>query len=82
MILFVVWSANGYGSALTSKTDSNLLNNDTYRCVCVGNCHPTGQIEQGAHYIRKILIYLTKKAFLEKAVVEQVYKFDEKSYHE
>ena len=30
-----------------------------------------GQIEQGAHYLL---------AFLEKAVVELVYKFDEKSY--
>ena len=28
----------------------NLLNEDTYRSVCVGN-HPFKQIEQGAHYI-------------------------------
>ena len=27
-------------------------------------------IEQGAHYIRKSLIYSARKAFLEKAVVE------------
>ena len=28
--------------ALTSNAVSNLLNDDTYRCVCVGNCviHP------------------------------------------
>ena len=45
--------ANGDCSALTSKTCSNLLNDDTYWCVCVGR-----QIEQGAHYIRKSLIYL------------------------
>ena len=31
---------------------------------------------------KKILIYSTRKAFLEKAVVELVYKFDEKSYRE
>ena len=30
--------------------------------------------EQGVHYIRKYLIYSTRKAFLEKAVVELVYK--------
>ena len=43
MILLVVWSANGDGSsALTSKASSNLLNDDTYRCACAGNCviHP------------------------------------------
>ena len=50
MILRVVWSANGDGRALTCKANSNLLNEDTYRSVCVGN-HPTKQIEQGAHYI-------------------------------
>ena len=38
-----------------------------------------GQVEQGVHYIRKSLIYSTRKAFLECAVVELVYKFDEKS---
>ena len=38
-----------------------------------------GQIEEGAHYIRKYLIYSTRIAFLEHAVVELVYKFDEKS---
>ena len=41
-----------------------------------------GQIEQGVHYIRKSLIYSTRKAFLEKAVVELVYELDEKSYCE
>ena len=39
-----------------------------------------GQIEQGAHNIRKSLIYSMRKAFLERAVVELVYKFNEKSY--
>ena len=34
MILLVVWSANGNGSALTAKANSNLLNDDTYRRVC------------------------------------------------
>ena len=32
------------------------------------------------HYIRKYLIYLTRKAFLEQTVVELVNKFVEKSY--
>ena len=41
-----------------------------------------GQIEQGVHYIRKSLIYSMRKAFLKCAVVELVYKFDEKSYRE
>ena len=36
MILLVVWYANGDGSALSSKACSNLLNDDTYRCVCAG----------------------------------------------
>ena len=31
------------------------------------------------HYIEKSLIYSTRKAFQEHAVVELVYKFDEKS---
>ena len=31
-------------------------------------------MEQGEHSIRKSLIYSTKKAFLERAVVELVYK--------
>ena len=38
-----------------------------------------GQIEQGAPYIRKSLIYSMRKVFVEHAVVELVYKFDEKS---
>ena len=45
-ILLVVWSANGDTSALTnSKASSSLLNDDTYRCVCAGNCviHPDKQ---------------------------------------
>ena len=37
-----------------------------------------GQIEQGEHHIRKSLIFPTRKAFLERAMVELVYKFDEK----
>ena len=62
----------------TSKTSSNLLNDDTYRCVCADNfLYPSGQVEQGAHYIRKSLIYSTRKAFLKKVVVELVYKFDD-----
>ena len=35
-----------------------------------------GQIEQAVHKIR---IYSTRKAFLERTVVELVHKFDEKS---
>ena len=40
------------------------------------------QIEQGAHYIGKSLMYSMRKVFLECSVVELVYKFDEKSYRE
>ena len=47
-----------------------------------GSHHPSEQIEQGANYIIKSLIYSMRKAFLEKAVVELVYKFVEKSYSE
>ena len=80
-ILLVVWSAYGDGSIrITSKASSNLLNDDTYQCVCSGNC--VRPIEQGAHYIRKSLIYLMRIVFLEKAAVEIVYKFDEKFYRE
>ena len=40
MILLVVWSANGDGSALTSMASSkvNLLNDDTYQWDCDRNC--------------------------------------------
>ena len=37
------------------------------------------QIEQGAQYIRKSLIYSTTKEFLEPAVLQLDYKFDETS---
>ena len=61
-MLLVIWSANGDGSALTSKASSNLLNDDTYRFICAGNCviHPR-QIEQGTHYIKKILDLLEEE---------------------
>ena len=80
-----VWSANGKGSALTSKASSNinLLNNDTYRLVCTTIIvRSFGQIEQGAPYIGKSLIYSVRNVFLELAVVELVYKFNKKSYRE
>ena len=41
-----------------------------------------GQIEQGVPYIRKSMISSTKKVFLECTVVELVYKYNNKSYHE
>ena len=62
MILRVVWSVNGDGRALTYKGSSNLLNEDTYRSVCVGN-HPSKQIEQGTHYI--IFNLLNEESFSE-----------------
>ena len=77
MILLVVWSANYDGSAHTAKLVPSY---ETYQCVCSGLCRPPGQIEQGVHCISKSLNYSMRKAFLEKAVVELVYKFDEKSY--
>ena len=49
-ILLVLCSANDDGRALPYKASSNLLNEDTYRSVCVGN-HSCGQIEQGAQYL-------------------------------
>ena len=39
------------------------------------------KIENGEQ-IRKSFIYTTRKALMEKAVVELVYKFEEKSYRE
>ena len=57
-------------------------NDDTSNLFVRVMCHQSGQIEHGVHYIRKCLIYLTRKAFLEKAVVELVYRIDEKSYRE
>ena len=79
MILLVVWSVNGNGSALTSKASSrvNFLNDDTYKWTVIVSSFR--QIEQGAHHMRNSLIYSTGKAFLEHAVVELVYNFDEKS---
>ena len=44
--------------------------------------HPSAQIRHGAHFIRKSLIYSTRKVFLEKVLLELVYKFDKKSYRE
>ena len=72
MILLVVWSVNGNGSALTSKASSrvNFLNDDTYQWTVIVSSFR--QIEQGAH-MRESLIYLTRKAFLEHAVIELVY---------
>ena len=56
------------------------LNDDPYRCDSATIMMSSfGQTEQGAHEIRKSLIYSTRKAFLERAVVELVYKFNEKS---
>ena len=44
-------------SALTSKANSNLLNDRTYQYILCGElCHPSGQTEQGAHYIRNDLL--------------------------
>ena len=79
MILLVVWSASGNGSALTSKV--SLLNDDTYRIVCATVIVSSfGEIEQGAYYIGNSLIYLMRKAFLERTVVELVYKSDKGIY--
>ena len=80
-ILLVVWSANGGGSALTtSKASSNLLNDDTYRCVCVGNCVRTNRARCALY--KKILDLLDEESVSGEAVVELVYKFDEKFYRE
>ena len=47
-------------------------------CLCDHNCVIL-RTEQGMHHITKFFIYSTRKEFLEHAVVELVYKFDEKS---
>ena len=62
---------------------SNLLNDDTYQCICAGNCVIQIRTNRARCALyKKILGYSTNKAFLEKAVVGQVYKLDEKSYRE
>ena len=64
-ILFVVLSANGDYSA---SSRVNLLNDDAYRldsATIITVCDPSD--------------YSTRKAFLECAIVELVYKFNEKS---
>ena len=71
----IVWSANNNDSALTSKASSkvNLLNDDNYRWVCANVIVLSfGQIEQGAHYVMKSLIY-SLDTFQVGAVVELVY---------
>ena len=58
MILLVVWSANGDGSAFTSKTSSkiNLLNDDTYQLV-----YATVTVDKCAIY-KKILDLLDEES--------------------
>ena len=60
--MLVVWSANGDGSALTSKASSNLLNDDTYRCVCVGNCVPIRTNRARCALNKKILDLLDEES--------------------
>ena len=69
------WSAYGDGSALTSKaiSKSNFLSDDTYRW----NYVIILQTNRARWALNKK--YSARKVFLEKAVVELVYKFDEKS---
>ena len=70
--ILLVWSANG-DAPFQGKFQVNLLHDDTYRWN-----YATSSYEQ----IWKSLIYSMTRAFLERAVVELVYKFDEKSYCE
>ena len=55
-----------------------ILTNEFMHCATV-IVSSFGQIQHGAHYVRKSLIYSMRKAFLEHAMVEVVYEFDEKS---
>ena len=57
------------------KFQVNLLNDDTYRWNCV-----TSSVRCALNM--EILDLLNERAFLERTVVELVYKFDEKSYCE
>ena len=61
----VVWSANGDAMVVllvTSKASSNLLNDDTYQCVCAGNCviHRTNRAR--CALCKKILDLLTEES--------------------
>ena len=64
---------------LSSKV--NVLNDETYRWDCATVFSYvilwTNRIRCALN--KEILIYSTRKAILERAVVELVYKFDEKS---
>ena len=65
ILINYLWRCNysEYGS-------SNLLHDDTYRFVCAGDNHPSGQIEQGAHYKKSLIYSKTKrKAFLPDCTV-------------
>ena len=85
MILLVIWLANGDGIVALSEVSSkvNLLCDDTYRWNSVTVIMSSfGQIEQGAYCIGKSLIYSTSEVFLEKAVLDIVYKLNKKYYLE
>ena len=72
MFVSTTWSANGNVLLLSGLVPVS----DTYRWTIIVSSFR--QIEQGAYH-RKALIYSTRKADLEHAVVELVHKFDEKS---
>ena len=75
-ILFFVCSSNGADSALTSKGSLkvNLLNTIIYCWTFVTIIVSSfGQIEQGVQFIKKSLIYSTRKVLQESEVVELVY---------
>ena len=68
VILLVVWCGN---SDCSDSSKVYLLNDDTYQCDYVTIIMSSfGQLEQGAHQIKKFLIYSMRKVFLERAVVK------------
>ena len=79
MIVIVVWSANGDGSALTSKASSkvNFLNEDTGLCDRKYVIFRTNRAR--CPLKKEIFDLINEEAFLEHAGVELVYKFDNKS---
>ena len=67
---------------LLSKGSSNLLNAILTDAFVLANVSSIQTNKIKCALYKKIIDLLDEEAFLEKAVVELVYKFDEKSYLE
>ena len=77
MILLVVWSVNGISKA-NSKVDLLIRR---YLPIGLCDCNCVILRKNKVRYaLDKEILDILNKAFLEKAVVELVYKFDQKYY--